>query len=57
MTERLFSPEKERAMKTYRFVLDLEVTARDAIEAGMLVGKALQFADDLEIVEFEEAKQ
>ena len=44
-------------MKTYRFVLDLEVTARDAIEAGMLVGKALQFADDLEIVEFEEAKQ
>jgi hypothetical protein len=56
MTERLFHPEKERTMRTYRFVLNLEVTAHDMIEAGTLVGKALGFADNLEIVEFEEAE-
>ena len=43
-------------MRTYRFVLNLEVTAHDMIEAGTLVGKALGFADNLEIVEFEEAE-
>ena len=43
-------------MKTYKFVLNLEVTAHDMVEAGTLVGKALQFADDLEIVEFKEVE-
>jgi len=43
-------------MRTYRLVIAFEVTAHDMIEAGTLVGKALQFADELEIVEFEEAK-
>jgi hypothetical protein len=41
-------------MKKYRLMLDLTVSAHDMVEAGMLVGKALQFVDDLEIVAFKE---
>jgi hypothetical protein len=57
MTERLFSPEKERAMRTYRLVIALEIQAPDMIEAGMLVGKHMaEIVDDIEITEFEEVK-
>lgn len=43
-------------LKTYRLVLEVEVSALDMVEAGMFVGKALQHADDMRIVEFEEVK-
>lgn len=43
-------------MKTYRFVLEVEVSALDMVEAGIFVGKALQNADDMRIIEFEEAE-
>jgi hypothetical protein len=43
-------------MKTYELKLTVIVGAYDMVEAGMLVGKALQFADDLEITDFEEVK-
>ena len=43
-------------MKTYKFLLEVEVSAFDTVEAGMFVGKALQDADDMRIIEFEEAE-
>lgn len=43
-------------MKTYRLVVEIEVSALDMVEAGIFVGKALQNADDLNIIEFEEVK-
>jgi hypothetical protein len=43
-------------MKNYRLIVKIEVSAIDMVEAGMLVGKALNFADDLDIVEFEEVE-
>jgi hypothetical protein len=55
VTERLFPP-KGRAVKTYKLVVEIEVSALDMVEAGMFVGKALQGADDLNIIEFEEVK-
>lgn len=41
-------------MRTYRLVVAVEIEAIDMVDAGMLVGKALQFANELDIVEFEE---
>lgn len=41
-------------MKTYKLVLEVQVTALDMVEAGMFVGKALQHADEMDIIEFEE---
>ena len=55
MTERMF-PEKEIVVRTYRLMLTVDVSAHDMVEAGVLVGKALQFADDLKIVKFEEVE-
>lgn len=43
-------------MKTYRLVVEIEVSALDMVEAGMFVGKALQNADNLNIIEFEEVE-
>jgi hypothetical protein len=60
MTEEMFPESCEHgrygreSMKTYRFVMTVELEAYDMVEAGVLVGKALQFANDLEIVKFEE---
>ena len=41
-------------MKNYSLTLKVEVQAIDMVEAGMVIGKALQFADTMEIIEFEE---
>ena len=53
MTEKIFA-RKGASMKTYKLVVEIDVAAIDMVEAGMFVGKALQFADDMKILEFEE---
>ena len=53
MTEKIFA-RKGASMRTYKLVVEIDVAAIDMVEAGMFVGKALQFADDMKILEFEE---
>ena len=55
MTEKIFAA-KGASMKTYRLTIEVDVAAIDMVEAGMFVGKALQFADELKILEFEEVE-
>ena len=43
-------------MSIYKLTVEILVNAMDMVEAGMFVGKALQGADELNIIEFEEVK-
>lgn len=44
-------------MSIYKLTVEIFVDAMDMVEAGIFVGKALQNADDLNIIEFEEVKR
>jgi hypothetical protein len=43
-------------MNTYKLTVEIVVAALDMVDAGMFVGKALQSAEELNIIEFEEVK-
>lgn len=44
-------------MSMYKLTVEILVDAMDMVEAGMFVGKALQGADDMNIIEFEKVER